>query len=298
MARLVFVHGRDQQGKDREALRRKWVAGLNKGLTLAGRAPVDPDNVSFPFYGDLLDRKLRELRAKGEADFQLQDLPVLADEGMAPRDVSEDIAFLQAELMLETAQEVGYEEDTGGDGRPGSLEGLDDVLGWRRFRKALQWLADRTVVPEVVIHHLLSDVAAYLASEEIRGLVLGEVETAVASEEPIVLVGHSLGSVVAFDLLYRLPDERQVPLFVTCGSPLGLPVVQRNLLDNQQPRFPDRVGGWLNAYDSKDVVALAHPLAKAFGGQVTDLEVRNPSYPHAIDDYLADERVAGRIGAV
>jgi endonuclease G len=297
MARLVFVHGRDQQGKDREALRRKWVAGLNKGLTLAGRAPVDPGDVAFPFYGDVLDRKLRELRARGEADFELQDLPVLTDEGTAPSDVSEEIAFLQAELMLESAQELGY-EDGAGDVRPGTIEGLDDVLGWRGFRKALQWVADRTVVPEVVIHHLLSDVAAYLASQEIRELVLDTVESSVPGGEPIVLVGHSLGSVVAFDLLSRLPAGQPVPVLVTCGSPLGLPVVQRNLLAKDQPRFPDRVGGWLNAYDTKDVVALAHPLGKSFGDRVDDLEVHNPSYPHAIDDYLADERIAGRIGAV
>jgi len=42
MRRLIFVHGRGQQGREPDALRRRWVAGLSKGLTAAGRDTMDP----------------------------------------------------------------------------------------------------------------------------------------------------------------------------------------------------------------------------------------------------------------
>ena len=41
MRTLVFVHGRGQQCREPDALRRRWAAGLNKGLTGAGRDAMD-----------------------------------------------------------------------------------------------------------------------------------------------------------------------------------------------------------------------------------------------------------------
>ena len=42
MRTLIFIHGRGQQGRQPDALRRRWAAGLNKGLTAAGRIPWTP----------------------------------------------------------------------------------------------------------------------------------------------------------------------------------------------------------------------------------------------------------------
>jgi hypothetical protein len=63
---------------------------------------------------------------------------------------------------------------------------------------------------------------------------------------------------------------------------------------------PRAAGGWLNAYDVLDVVALVHPLAgtyaEAVGGQLSDERTHNPTGPHSIEDYLSDPDVAGPIG--
>src|SRR3954453_21021714 len=57
MRTLSFVHGRGQQGRDPDMLRRRWAAALNKGLTAAGRNALDPAAIAairFPYYGDVL----------------------------------------------------------------------------------------------------------------------------------------------------------------------------------------------------------------------------------------------------
>ncbi|MBO4273213.1 trypsin-like serine peptidase, partial [Microbispora triticiradicis] len=59
---LVFLHGRGQQGRDPEHLRRYWTAGLNGGLTRAGLPTIAPGDVCFPFYGDRLAEALRPSR--------------------------------------------------------------------------------------------------------------------------------------------------------------------------------------------------------------------------------------------
>ena len=123
-----------------------------------------------------------------------------------------------------------------------------------------------------------------------------------------MVVGHSLGTVVAYDLLTKLPGTYRVRQFVTAGSPLGMPVVKRHLLGGAagQPKpavpgaVPRRSGGWLNAYDVLDFVALLHPLAGDFAetvpGQVSDERTFNATGPHSITDYLSDPDVAGPIG--
>ena len=73
-----------------------------------------------------------------------------------------------------------------------------------------------------------------------------------------MLVSHSLGTVVAFDLLDDPELRQRTRLWVTAGSPLGLEAVQRNLLSKgtHDPGLQ-----WLSCYDVNDVVALGHPAA-------------------------------------
>jgi pimeloyl-ACP methyl ester carboxylesterase len=190
--------------------------------------------------------------------------------------------------------------------------GWTDALRLPVLRAGLQFLARKTGAPAKIIEEFLTDVAYYLELAEMRKAVLGIVEDALRTALPgggeVVVVGHSLGSVVAYDLLTDLPSEYEVRLFVTAGSPLGFPIVQKNLHGHQagQPvRVPRTVpasrAAWLNAYDERDFVSLVHPLAGRFtehaAGQLRDERTINSSAnPHSIADYLSDPDVAGPIG--
>jgi pimeloyl-ACP methyl ester carboxylesterase len=143
--------------------------------------------------------------------------------------------------------------------------------------------------------------------ETVLKVVMDDLNRKLPNGGELVVVGHSLGSVVAYDLLTALPGTYRVRQFITAGSPLGMPVVQRHLLGaDGGPKaavpaaVPRRSNGWLNAYDVLDFVALLHPLAGEFAetvpGQVTDERTHNATGPHSISDYLADPDVAGPIG--
>jgi pimeloyl-ACP methyl ester carboxylesterase len=73
--------------------------------------------------------------------------------------------------------------------------------------------------------------AIWLERPAMRDTVLGIVDRELRRVVPdggdVVVVGHSLGSIVAYDALTRLPDRYRVRLLVTAGSPLGYPVVQK-----------------------------------------------------------------------
>lgn len=116
---------------------------------------------------------------------------------------------------------------------------------------------------------------------------------------PFVVVGHSLGSVVAY--LAMAPIDAglaRVPLFVTIGSPLGLAEVQdqlKVLLGVKTLLTPPMVGRWLNVADRLDPVALDANLRGDFTGlAIEDERVTNrdsPRHPHSATGYLRTESV-------
>jgi hypothetical protein len=112
---------------------------------------------------------------------------------------------------------------------------------------------------------------------------------------PFVVIGHSQGSMIAYDVLSQLdPKQYQVPLFVTIGSPLGLPQVKSRLtkLTRQKDlRVPACVGEWLNVADDSDPVAFDEDLSNDFLPKKTirdELVVNldSPKHPHSGTGYL------------
>ncbi len=81
--------------------------------------------------------------------------------------------------------------------------------------------------------------ARYLTDRAVRGQARERVAALVGSETAVV-VEHSLGSVVAYEVLCAMPDH-QVRALVTVGSPLGI----RNLVwDRLEPPPTDGLGVW------------------------------------------------------
>ncbi|MCW8088463.1 S8 family peptidase [Sabulicella glaciei] len=128
---------------------------------------------------------------------------------------------------------------------------------------------------------------------------------------PFVVVAHSQGSMVAYELLRQLPpDEFPVELFLTIGSPLGLPTIasffrQRN---GRELRTPECVGRWVNVADRLDPVSLDPRLrdeyrANSSGVEVEDqpgwwVNIDSPADPHSATGYLSSERVRAAVRSV
>jgi endonuclease G len=290
MTQLLLIHGRDQQGKDPERLRREWVAGLAKGLTLAGRTLPAMGDIVFPYYGDWLSEQLLQQAKLGMASLNINEIESF-ESAATQESLDAEVAGIAGALIVDTAREAGFTPPPGGEPDRLEAEGLEDLMGIRAIREALAFLARKTGIAELWITHVLKDVAVYLSRSEVRDGVLRIAGEGIRPDEPVVVVGHSLGSVVAFDLLTRL-EGFEIPLLLTAGSPLGLPIVRRHLLSSE---YPKGVGRWMNAYDRRDVVAIAGALRPIYGGGVLDEVTVNQAGPHSIQDYLSDPDVAGAV---
>jgi hypothetical protein len=286
---LVLIHGRGQESRDPTDLERKWLAGLAAGLVRAGLPPLNGTRVTFPYYGNLLYRLTAELAASGKS-IHLERLPG-NDGGPGPvhPHLTDEVDRLVGDLLGDMAEAAGAPFIP--SGQRFIPEGLDDVLRWRRARQALSWVARHTRLDREIIEGQLQDVAVYLKHG--REQVLALVREQIPPADPIVLVSHSLGTVVARDLLDDDDVRSRTLLWVTAGSPLGLKTIQRNLR-SEGARNPGV--DWLTTYDVNDVVALGHPLLQDWGRPLLDVEVENQDSPHSIERYLGHGEVAGPIG--
>jgi len=88
------------------------------------------------------------------------------------------------------------------------------------------------------------------------------------NKSKILLIGHSLGSVIAYDSLYQIRSEKKlVDLFLTLGSPLGLHYTQERLLGYSRSsidEFPKSIKNWHNVSASGDLISVDKTLADAF----------------------------------
>ncbi|WEB44253.1 hypothetical protein MOV08_36475 [Streptomyces yunnanensis] len=149
----------------------------------------------------------------------------------------------------------------------------------------------RTALFRELVRRTFRDVHAYFFGD--RGPAIRQViEDALPppGAGPVVVVGHSLGSVAAYEVLRE--REREVALLVTLGSPLAITEVRDQLA--RPPAVPAGVRAWRNVSDLRDLVALGHTLRPEYGPpeRITDALVTNNSgNHHGISQYLAQAAV-------
>lgn len=169
------------------------------------------------------------------------------------------------------------------------------ATSWRR--RFLRWLfhvADylpfiipKVATEEVQVH--LRDFFRYAddvdgAGEAAREKLKSALRHAADAHRPVLLLAHSMGSVIAFDALWQLSqteDARvRVDLLITMGSPLGQKVIQRHLLgagETGAARYPANIARWVNIAAVGELTAIDRTLRNDFAqmialGLVPDIE--------------------------
>jgi hypothetical protein len=240
-------------------------------------------DVGFVFYGDVFRPTGRRL-----------------DVG-DPWVTAGDVTDFERELLAAWWQSAA-ESDAGVIG-PGERTLTGVPGGVQAGLRALTGSAFFAGVAERALIQDLRQVRLYLADAAIREAVQDRV-AAVVDDDVRVLVGHSLGAVVAYEALCAHP-EWPVKALVTLGAPLGI----RNLIfDRLRPspvisgsgllgRWPGAVTSWTNVADAGDPVALVKDLRPQFGPGVACFVVSNGARAHAVSPYLTAKETGAAIAA-
>jgi hypothetical protein len=291
---LLFVHGRAQEGRSAEDIRHEWVIALNIGLRKAGRKELSVNPV-VPYYGNLLNELSRSLEVPAPSD--------LHERG--PHDDFRQ--FLQQYAVEVNTKSPVPPERLARDAPPGApaanlaVHGREDVQergveNWSWVQAVIRAIDERFPnISSETISLILRDVYVYLTDPRIHGAIDKVVLDAITSE-PTVVVAHSLGTVVAYNVLCKV-QAAGMARCVTVGSPLGIHAVRERL--GTPPSIPASVKTWYNARDRRDVVAL-NPLLDPFF-KTTPVIANNDNVDnvsdnrHNVSHYLDDPAVAAKI---
>lgn len=283
---IIVVHGRSQQFKDPVQLENDWEAALRRGLADVGAPRVpERDQILCPYYGDLYNEYSLAVRQ-----------PLTVEEKRKRVRFERQIAGeVEARLVAQrklTRMAAATPTDAAAKWYDPALIILDKVPGMSGpflklvFRDVYDYLHDVGGLRERTMGRVLAPI---LANQSKR----------------VIVIAHSLGSIVTYDVLNTHPSLR-VDLLVTIGSPLGIDkaVRPRLLADPAGKRgVPLGVQAWINAADTDDIVALDETLADDFGrgrpSLITDVVVKNPkASPHSGTGYISQKKVCQRMAQV
>ncbi|MDH6488456.1 hypothetical protein [Streptomyces sp. SAI-127] len=312
-AQLLLVHGIGGL-RNTEREKRDWLEALAHGARDAGHA----DSVSgivqgwlaeirFVNYSDLFaepDEQGAAVQAQlddGQTDFLAALLHETTDELWSQ---AREHGDLRAMRVVEDAREqfMDGRRELQGAAEPLRVIAriLTTLLQLPGLRSAGQWASGWPLLGH------LAQVSRYLdrrvtapQSTTLNARITSRVLDAVDPRLPLVVVGHSLGSVVAYEALHQLPQPAR--LFVTLGSPLATAGVVLHRVRPHPARTPGSVERWLNFWDRDDIV-VCRPRIKDWmapnSSGVLPLSRRVDSdglWVHTATKYLRQPAVAGPI---
>ncbi|MDX3071521.1 hypothetical protein [Streptomyces sp. MI02-7b] len=266
MVDIVAIHGINMHRSQRAVMQQSWLAATVNGLANI-RSPLAATlSLECAFYG----HEYNDGKAGGEPGYTAIDLE----------------PGLEEELLIHFG--TALEQDSGGSRQdtkfylPGAVQRAlvaiqrSDLFDGRDSRAIA----------------FVKQVNRYLTDRDFRKLVHLEMSAAM-EHTPRVVIGHSLGSVIAYEWL-RENKPANPPALITLGSPLGLEPIRRRLDPSYGPLgLPDRVRSWTNIAAGHDAVAMVKKLGPLYSRDIRDLPCDNPrKSSHSALTYLENVRTA------
>ncbi|HEX8662190.1 MAG TPA: hypothetical protein VF686_10020 [Brevundimonas sp.] len=272
---LIYIHGIKNKPPV-EVIKCQWDMAIFRKETAASRFAYWVNRKRYPRpvaatcadrdVTDGLDPAARNPQAEAELETEIRNL------GATP----EEQAFLEATAgeMLSRA--------------PSSPKAASGA--------ARDWLA------RYLARSLLPDAYDFLYDKKRHAEICRIADDAInASGGRSIVIGHSLGSVIAYEVLRKRPaGAPEVPLFLTLGSPLGLSTVMAVLrrwsgADGKKLPCPPGVMKWINVAARYDVIAVDADLADEFDGAEDYLITNGDDDPHSATGYLVSGIVRSSI---
>ncbi len=259
---LLFLHGIG--GGDKEG---HWKLVLNEALTRLEYSDLNQVEVISPQYAHAL-------------------------KGWDEKEVLPDLTVKQP------IRDVAKQNRRDFEHRMGAVEFR---LG--RHNRGTGWVGGDAVVHGAVLGGAagigpIAQAHNYLNDPQVRAQVLNRTLATLPESGDLVIVGYSLGSVIAADLLRRLPIDLKVDGMVTIGSPLANGSFNVDKLRDTLNEPPTNLAWWVNFWNAGDPIAAHRGVSSVFPW-IVDFRIDTKKVlldAHAAEEYLADESVASAIG--
>ncbi|MCU4415134.1 alpha/beta hydrolase [Acinetobacter sp. WU_MDCI_Axc73] len=285
---ILFIHGMNQQHYTAQSLRQRWLNIFKQGLSLT-HLPYNAEttHLSFPFYGDLLTQShlsnALDLEAFLPKAFMHLHFPLHLYK--TPQSGQEHKAYSIAPLPTQEASLRSrlYEEAF--------------LIKDKTLREFMILLDHFPKLNESLIHEFLVEMYCYLSNTKFMQDVHLRILKKIKKDEELIVIGHSLGSVIAYNLLQQIQYPVKIKRFITLASPLAFRIIQEKIT-HPISRPKNLQGDWFNFY-SKDDFLSAFPLRATpfnFTPPIINQEISTTvDHPHEIAGYLRHPDVLKRI---
>jgi hypothetical protein len=260
-------------------LQKTWIDSLRIGAMRAGKSLPKGLKFFLPFYGDAMNEFI------GSSCNETSDSDHIFRSGHGGNMAADIYAALTQELQRVARAKAAAEATNltfwssdpravGGNvnadlvlrnaGPRGTVRNPDEDIRGDSLNSFLRIVEKLWPHASHLVVGVFEDVSTYLGNPVAREQILSIVEekltecfaTSKKSGEAVVIVAHSLGSVVIHDLLATRVTEG-IDLLLTIGSPLGMEGIRKRLQATIANNWwPPTVRAWVNASDSRDAVAL------------------------------------------
>ena len=194
-------------------------------------------------------------------------------------------------------------------------DGLDKIILHEKKISGIEKIVDST------IRRMFQDLDAYyygyckidkeqIAQQAFRNRLIKILQK--HKHKRIIIIGHSMGSIIAYDTLIQDVTELKIDTFITIGSPLGFPLIIKKILTEQdikinseaKPPTPESItSAWYNFSDLDDKITLNYDLTDDYLPNSKNIKpvdvIINNTYeyngqknPHKVYGYLQNEEVA------
>ena len=319
--KIILIHGRSTKpakSVHTQLLLASLMQGLNRVSPLAAdRVEANQVSVESVYYGHINNAILAE-KSSYHADQLKANDPVYNGAPCLP--AAGHLEAIEALEQFKRFDKRHYDQV------------LRDNIDFRftddlaRIFSTVSAIATLGLLNEVAIKHATADLAAYLmrrsVGSKIRDLLQSPLRPSLQAGDDICLICHSMGSIVAYDVLWkfsRMSEYRDiqesgngVSLWLTVGSPLGEAGVKANLYDagersykggtDKHPR--NIIRRWENVAAVDDFISHDKTLRddyramRTFGfvDSIRDHKIYNPwaidgkANPHKFYGYLANQK--------
>jgi len=186
------------------------------------------------------------------------------------RDISIDQAAIEAVIVQSEASALDIAESGAWTRR---------LTRWiYRLGDSLPFLIPHLVSERTEVH--LRDLRRYTRNENgiaehTRRMLKIPLQAAAETHRPVLLIAHSMGSIIAYDTLWELSHDHrertQIDLFLTMGSPLGQRMMQKQIKGSSEAgmeRYPTNVTHWKNLSAVGDLTAIDPCLRNDFAAML------------------------------
>lgn len=285
---IIGIHGLENK-PSRDLLERWWRDSIKEGLARIGK-PLRRFNFELVYWADYFYERPQDPSVTDRKSPYFLDDPYIASEKPAYDFKPSAIRKKVLDFLEKQLDNFFFDEKRG-----------------TRFEKITNFIV-RKLFRDLDVYYHKNCVTARYASLKAREAIRNELAKALRKHrrKKIMLVAHSMGTIISYDVLSHMVPDVKIDTFITIGSPLGLPIIMKKIFEERGMAFrkdasapsPENISlRWLNFSDLRDPVAANYNLSDDFSpnsrgvGPVdclieNDYVFEKKSHPHKLYGYL------------